>query len=244
MRLKLIACDVLYRELCSVVARSVNTVDMEFLPKGLHDLGSAPMLERMQEAIDRVPEGRYDGIVLGYCLCNNGLAGLRSRHTRIILPRAHDCITLFLGSRTRYDEYFYANPGVYFKTSGWIERGEAEGELSQLSVQNKTGMTQSYADMVAKYGEENAKYLWATLCDTLHNYSQITYIEMGIEPDDRFEQTARADAEQRGWRFAQVNGDMRLFRELVDGEWGPDFLVIEPGQAVQTSFDESIVRAE
>ncbi len=34
MRLKLIACEILYRELCAAVARSVNQVDIEFLPKG------------------------------------------------------------------------------------------------------------------------------------------------------------------------------------------------------------------
>ena len=39
MRLKLIACEILHRELCAAVARSVNRVDIEFLPKGLHDAG-------------------------------------------------------------------------------------------------------------------------------------------------------------------------------------------------------------
>ena len=39
MRLKLIACKIFYRELCAVVARSIHQVDIEFLPKGLHDIG-------------------------------------------------------------------------------------------------------------------------------------------------------------------------------------------------------------
>ncbi len=43
MRLKLIACEIFYRELCAAVARSVNQVDVEFLPKGLHDIGQAGM---------------------------------------------------------------------------------------------------------------------------------------------------------------------------------------------------------
>ena len=42
-RLKLIACEVLYREMCDAVARSPHQVDVEFLPKGLHDLGGAAM---------------------------------------------------------------------------------------------------------------------------------------------------------------------------------------------------------
>ncbi|MFV1980286.1 MAG: DUF1638 domain-containing protein [Rhodothermia bacterium] len=33
-----------------------------------------------------------------------------------VLPRAHDCITLLMGSRTRYLEYFKAHPGTYFRS--------------------------------------------------------------------------------------------------------------------------------
>ena len=54
MRLKLISCEIFFREMCAVVARSPHFVDMEFLPKGLHDMGSAKMLARVQEAVDRV----------------------------------------------------------------------------------------------------------------------------------------------------------------------------------------------
>ena len=61
-------------------------------------------------------------------------------------------------------EVFNDNPGTYFKTTGWMERGETlSGELNQLSVQRKLGMDQSYEELAAKYGEENAKYIWDTL---------------------------------------------------------------------------------
>ena len=36
-------------------------------------------------------------ILLGYGLCGNGLDGLSARHTRLVLPRAHDCIGLLMG---------------------------------------------------------------------------------------------------------------------------------------------------
>src|SRR5665647_1744626 len=131
MRLKLIGCEVLYRELCAAVSRSVNQVDIEFLPKGLHDKGSAAMLSRLQETLDRVDAAAYEAVLFGYALCGNGLAGLVARSIPLVIPRAHDCITLFLGSRTRYEEYFRTHSGVYFKTSGWIERGQnLEPQLS------------------------------------------------------------------------------------------------------------------
>lgn len=245
-RYRLIGCEVLLRELCAVVARAPNLIDFEFLPKGLHDLGSAPMCERLQAAVDRVDESVYEGILLGYALCNNGICGLTARGIPLIVPRAHDCITLFLGSKERYHRYFHENPGVYFETTGWMERGAATGELKQLSVQRQTGMDSTYDELVAKYGEENARFLYETLCDTTRNYSQFTFIEMGVEPDGSYEQRAREDAERRGWRFAKEPGDMRLFRGLVNGPpWDErEYLVVEPGRRITTGFDEGIVTTE
>jgi len=37
MRLKLICCEMYFRKVRSVVAESVNIVDFEFMPNGLHD---------------------------------------------------------------------------------------------------------------------------------------------------------------------------------------------------------------
>ena len=87
MRLKLISCEIFYREMCAAVARSPNQVDVEFLQKGLHDIGQAGMLARLQEAVDRVDGSRYDMILLGYGLCNNGIAGLVARSGPIVIPR-------------------------------------------------------------------------------------------------------------------------------------------------------------
>src|SRR5579872_1600125 len=146
MRLKLISCEVFYREFNTVVARSPHTIDAEYLPKGLHDIGTKGMSECLQEKINGV-DASYDAILMGYGLCNNGIVGLSSPHTKIVVPRAHDCITLFLGSKERYMDYFENNPGVFFQTTGWIERGEASGELSQLTVGKKLKTQQSFAEL-------------------------------------------------------------------------------------------------
>jgi len=236
MRLKLIACEVLYRELCAVVSRSVNQVDVEFLPKGLHDMGSEGMRTRLQEAIDHIDGSKYEAVLLGYALCGNGIGGLVARTLPVVIPRAHDCITLFLGSRQRYLDYFNSHPGVYFKTTGWIERGK---NLHMLDRQ----MTFSYDELLRKYGEDDARYLYEEL--TKH-YKQFTYIEMGVEPDDRFERDAREEAVQRGWAFEKIPGDLRLFSGLVDGPpWDDkDHLVLNPGQRVAVKLDNGIIAAE
>jgi Protein of unknown function (DUF1638) len=252
MRLKLICCEVLYREVCHVIAASPNVVDVEFLPKGLHDIGSAGMRERLQAALDRVgcpPEGGrtacYDAVLFGYGLCNNGLAGLRAPEIPVVVPRAHDCITLFLGSKERYLEYFNSHPGVYFKTTGWIERSVNSEELNQLSLARRSGLEYQYEELVAKYGEENARYLYDTLSNHTRGYSQFTFIEMGVEPDDSFERRTRRDAAERGWTFEKVRGDLSLIQRLIDGPWEKhEFLVVPPGHSIAATYDESVVAAE
>jgi hypothetical protein len=102
MRLRIVACEIFYRELCHLAARSPRKVDVEFLPKGLHDQGGAAMRERLQAAIDATDPGRHDAVALAYGLCNNGLVGLEARGLPLVLMRAHACITAFLGSRDRY----------------------------------------------------------------------------------------------------------------------------------------------
>ena len=244
MRLKLLACEVLYRECCAAVARSPNIVDLEFFPKGLHDIGQAGMSARLQEALQQVDVARYEAVLLGYGLCSNGLVGLAARSVPLVVPRAHDCITLFLGDKERYLDYFHRHPGVYFKTSGWIERGDGVVQFGLDTIQGRQGMVQSYEEMVAKYGEDNAKFLYEQLGDMMHNYSRVTFIEMGIESDDHFEQSARQTAEERGWTFEKLQGDMRLIQGLVDGPWDEDrYLVVPPGSKIAASFDQRVIKA-
>jgi len=244
MRLKLISCEIFYREMCAAVARSPNTVDIEFLPKGLHDIGQPGMVQRLQEAIDRVDASKYEAVLLGYGLCNNGIRGLIARSVRLVVPRAHDCITLFLGGRQRYDDYFHRNPGVYFLTSGWLERGQETGELAQASIPHQLGMDLSFEELVAKYGQDNAQYLYDELYNTLRNYTQYTYIAMGVEPQETFEAEARRRAEDRGWKFEIIPGDMSLIQRLVDGPWDEQtFLVLQPGQQVVARYDDGVIAA-
>ena len=245
MRLRLISCEIFFREMCALIARSPHTIDVEFLPKGLHDVGTAEMHARLQAAIDGIDNSSYDAVLLGYGLCNNGIVGLTSRARPLVVPRAHDCITLFMGSASRYMDYFQNHPGVYFETTGWIERGGADGELSQLALGKKLGFLQTYEEMVARYGEDNARYLQEELGSLTRHYRQLTFIEMGVEPDGSFEERTRQVAEVRGWAFEKVHGDLGLLQRLLDGQWDEkEFLVVPPGFQIVAKYDEGIIAAE
>ena len=243
VKYKLFACEILFRELCSLAAVSPNIIDLEFLPKGLHDIGRVGMSGRLAELIAAVDESQYDAVLLGYALCSGGVVGLSTKTIPLVIPRAHDCITLFLGDKKRYEEYFFANSGTYFKTTGWIERG---GDLTQDlpdSISEKLGLNMSMRKMIEKYGEENAKYLRDQIVK-MQFYTKFAFIETGIEPDDSYESRTRDLAAERGWKFEKLSGDLSLLLRLLDGQWNADdFLVIAPGQRVEFSYDGDIIRA-
>ena len=245
MRLKLIACEILYRELCAAVARSVNQVDIEFLPKGLHDIGQAGMSQRLAEVLAAVEPGVYDAILFGYALCSNGIIGLEAPSVPLVIPRAHDCITFFFGTKERYMEYFQSHPGVYFKTSGWLERGEGTHQGNPDSIAHKSGMIQTYEELVAKYGEENAQYLYDTLCDHTKNYRHLTFLRMGFEADGSFETRAREHAARKNLEYHEEQGSLRLIRALINGPWADeDFLTVPPGHRVRVDYSAGLITAE
>jgi hypothetical protein len=241
MRLKLISCEVLYREMCFAIARSPHQVDSEFLPKGLHDLAGAPMCRRLQECVDRVDAKEYDAVLMGYALCGNGLAGLCARAVPVVVPRAHDCIALLMGSRHTYQKYFDAHPGVYFRSTGWLERGAG---IEQV-FSGKNGVGHTLEELISRYGEDNGQYLWEEMTKYKRTYNKLTYIETGLEPDSRFEESARDEAGKKGWEFEKMAGSLTLFEQLVSGSWPEkDFLVVKPGWRVMPEYNQSVIRAE
>ncbi|MCX7825816.1 MAG: DUF1638 domain-containing protein, partial [Verrucomicrobiae bacterium] len=132
--LRVIACEIAVREICFAIARSRNIADVEFLDQGYHDT-PASSRGKIQQRIDAVPAGKYDAILLGYGLCSNILVGLTTAHTPLVIPRAHDCITFFLGSKERYQQFFTSHPGSYYYTAGWLEcrrRRQRGDELLQV----------------------------------------------------------------------------------------------------------------
>lgn len=242
MRLKILCCEVFYREICSLIATSPHYCDVEFLPKGLHDLDSDKMSARLQAVLDDVDAERYDAVALVYGLCNNGTAGIRASKLKLVIPKAHDCIALFMGSRSRYREYFDAHPGTYYRTSGWLERDDASG-AGDTTIPQQLGMTISYEQLVEQYGEENAAFVMEAMGGGEQHYSQLTFIRMGIEGEDRFREQAREEAETRGWLFEELNGDMELLRKLIYGEWDDDtFLTLDPGESLDPSYDDDVMK--
>jgi len=232
--LKLIACNVMWRELCHYAASSCNHFDLQFLSWGLHTEPDQLRIEA-QRVIDSVPEKTFDAILLGYGLCSNGLVGIRAHNTPLVIFRGHDCITCFLGSKEKYREYFDRHPGTYWYTPGWIENHPAPG---------KERYENTYKHYVEKYGEDNAQYLMDMEQDWFRKYTTATYIDMGIGDTGQYETYTQECADWLNWEFDRLDGDPSLIERFVSGRWNPeDFLIVEPHHRIEATNDASIVRA-
>lgn len=151
MRIRAIACEVMARTLYREAALAPHVIDVELLEQALHDDRPASRLSRLQSQIDATPAAKYQAIVLLYGLCNLALEGLQARDLPVAVARAHDCITLYLGSRQRYDAEFSATPGTYYYSDDYMEREAQVGTNGRrLTMGVLTSMDQDYDYMVAK----------------------------------------------------------------------------------------------
>ncbi len=241
MKLYTIACESLFRESMLAASRSPHVVDVKFLPFGLHNTPDQ-LRQTIQAEIDAATG--YDYILLGYGLCSRGTADLVSRDIPIVVPRVHDCITLFLGSRKAYDREFLGHPGTYYYSPGWIERKEGEVDQGSIEIVQNRLETQRYREYVEKYGEDNAKYLIEQERLWLSNYDRAVFINMGIGDQEFYREFTRGAADANGWAYEEVEGDMQMIDRLFFGKWDTDeFLVVQPGQRTFEDVNGEIISA-
>ena len=245
MKLLLISCDVVARPVYLCAARSPHVVDIVLFKRGLHN-EPVTLRARLQEAIDAAPPG-YDAIVLGYGLCGGATAGIQARDVPIVLPRAHDCITLFLGARERYEAETRTTPATYWYVADQLERNEGyrPGAAMGLGVggDSDDDMEAVRAEYVEKYGEDNADYLMEVMGAWRTHYQRAAFVSMGVADETAAADHARDQAERRGWAFESLEGSMVLLKRLIDGDWAEDVLVLQPGERLAMSYDDSVVKA-
>jgi hypothetical protein len=244
MRLMVIACEVFYRELCLYLAKGPHVTDVVFLPKGMHDR-PPEMRAALQERIDAVTADQADAVVLAFGLCGNVASGIAARAVPLVIPRAHDCITLFLGSRERYDAEHEAQPGTYYYSTASFERKSSTNSSGSLGTGEVAGSKGNrYEEYVAKYGEDNARYLLEVEASWSRNYTRAAYLRVPeldfLGYADRTAEVAR----QLGLGFEVLPADLRLLEELLSGVWSPErFLVVPPRHVLLPSHGEDVLRA-
>jgi len=237
MKYFLIACDIFVREISYFIAISHSTINVKFLEKGLHERPDY-LREVLQREIDQASqsENGYNAILLAYALCGNSTKGIIARNLPIVIPKAHDCITLFLGSRAKYLEEFNNHPGTYYYTPSAVERGYAVGSETKENLEKK------YNEYVSKYGEENANYLMEIEEGWMKHYSYAASVDLELFRFLNYHEQVKEVAQKKSLQYREIGGDLNLLKKLLDGSWDHDeFLVLQPGQQVEVTNNDSII---
>lgn len=245
MHLKLISCNVFQREASWCIARSPHVIDPEYTELGEH-ARSAGLRQLIQGKIDAAEASgkSYDAILLLFGLCGNATAGLQARKTRLIIPRAHDCCTILLGSRAKYAEHFGDAPSTPFSSAGYLERGSyflRTTEDGQPGVQ----IGDAYQALVEKFGEEDARYIWAEM-NPDHGNNKAVFIDLPQTSHLGYAEKFAAKAAAAGKESVRLDGDIRLIDQLLLGDWNEkEYLIVPPGSAIEGVYDwEQVMRAK
>ena len=232
-KVAVITCAVLELEIQHFAKGLPNLVHIEVLEQGLHN--DPPKLRvQLQAAVDRVEACcAADAIVLGYGLCSRGTEGVKTSRAKFVIPRAHDCITLLLGSKERYADYVKQTPGTYWYSPGWNKHHIPPGK------ERYDKLLQQYKE---KFGDENAEFLMETEQEWFKTYSRATYVHLGVGQTKQDADYTRSCADWLKWSFDEQAGCPKLLQDLLTGPWDDArFLVLARGQTFRMTADERVI---
>ena len=232
------------REVSWIASKSPCYVDVTFMPLGLHEFPDklrAALAEHIEISNKEFPYDhyeenlRYDYIILIYGLCDNSVVGLSSPDIPLVIPRAHDCTSLLLGSKERYDELFHEVSGTFWYSRGWIERSFMPGE----ELYNKT-----LKEYIEKYGEDNAEYLMEVQYGWMKTYNRAYFIDWEqLGNSEYYRSYTKECAAYLKWNYEECQGSPLLLEKILSGRFDEEeVLIIPPGMFVDASFDKKIIK--
>ncbi|MCE5313734.1 DUF1638 domain-containing protein [bacterium] len=249
MKYKVIACGVFEPYLKHLSKESANDIDVVCMDAGLHSRPNDLRLLAQSEIDNASRQGNYDAIILLYGLCGRGTANLVSRDIPLVIPRAHDCITLFLGSAEAYLKQFNKNPGTFYHTLGWIQKkvnpkNREAAELYSNYTRDGWDKHPDFESLAARFGKENAEHVVAFMERWRQHYTRAAYIDMGFPDEDALIEFTRDMARIFEWNHEVIQGDVDLIRRMLAGDWDDNrIFVLPPESRSISSGDDKIFAA-
>jgi len=235
-RIALLACRVFEQEIALHAVGAGHIVETRFFEVGLHD--RPDVLRATLQAELQLVEARddIDAVVLAYGLCGRGTAGLQAFRHKLVIPRAHDCITVFMGSKEAYAEHQRGCASCYYYTPGWNRERRVPGPEREQALK---------AELAARFDADDVEYLLETEREQWAMHDTATFLDLGTDNAETEAEFARRCASWLGWKFERLQGDPRLLRDLLWGNWDVErFQIIQPGMQLGHAPDETIMRAE
>ena len=234
-----IACAVIKDEVEHFARGLPHVAAVEYLPQLLHN-EPARLRRELQAAVDRLGANpAVEAIALAYGLCSRGVEGVGHARCPLVIARAHDCVTLWLGSKERYAEYLKKHPGTYWYSPGWIREKAPPGPERDAHLREKYSR---------QFEPDDVEYLMEQERAWISRYNRAAYVGLGAEAGESAQQAeyTRRCAACLGWEFDHVRGDASLMRDLFLGgeKWdSARFLVVPPGHGIVLTADDDVIRA-
>ena len=233
--LGIILCAVLEEEFRHYAKAMPHVAKLVVLEQGLHN-EPAKLRATLQAAIDDMESDPHiQAIALGYGLCSRGSDGVFAHRCRLAIPRAHDCITILLGDKDRYQRYMDGNAGTYWYSPGWNKHHIPPGQ------QRYEKLLKQYVDA---YGQDNAEFLMESEQHWFKTYTRATYVHLGVGQTPADIAFTQECAKWLKWEFDMQEGDPSLLLALLGGNWDAErFVVVEPGEAIRMTGDIDVMTA-
>lgn len=218
MKRLLIACETIRDEVELALKKQGVELDTIWMSNLLHD-SPERLKNALQEEIDKA-ESDYDELLFAYGNCGNGLLGLKSEKSTLIIPRFGDCIDMLLCEKDNLERI---RTTTYFLTQGWL-RGE------------KT-LDKEYEHNLNKYGEKRAKKVMDIM---FRNYKYLMLIDTGAyNMDDSLPRVHNIGA-LIGLEVVVDQGSISALEKLITGQWDEKFCVIPPGRPTNHADFEGV----
>ena len=235
-RIGLIACRVFEDEIALHGGAAPQILETRYLEVGLHDHPDN-LRKAVQAEIDAFDaRDDIDAVVLAYALCGRGTAGLRAGRHRLVIPRGHDCMTVFMGAKEKFACQQAACPDSYYYTPGWMKANRCPGPGRLESLR---------AEFAEKFEPDDVEFLLESEKANWAQHGRAVYLDLGTPGADGKAAEAECAAKALGWKFERIPGDPTLLKDLLSGCWDAErFQIIEPGEILEHSPDEKIFRVK
>ena len=149
---------------------------------GLHDHPDTLRQEIQNQIAQIETDPAVEQIIMIYGMCGGELIGVEAQRCPLIIPRAHDCISLLLGSAERHQTVLRQNPATYFYSPGWIRGKRVPGPdretyLRELYGQRYPDDPEIIEDLIEADQETFAHHNTAAYVDLTDNSTARTYCQ-------------------------------------------------------------------
>lgn len=227
-----LACEGLRSELEAIRETMQDCPQILYLPQGLHD-NPDNMRQELNAKIAETEASfpRIKTIIMGYGLCGRGMCGVSASRVRLLVPKVHDCVPLYVGVSQKDLDMTGENSGILWLSAGMMEYSRFARHLVETRHQ-------VYPE---KFGEKQAAKMIQAENAVFANYNGVRYVRWPAMKES-YAELARAVASELSLKYEEIGGKTAFLRDLLAGNCDNDrFLDLAPGWGIDMDTDGEII---